>query len=227
MSPSRAAAILLALALALTGAGWATPAAAAPEASTTTLTLSTTQSSYGDDRVKASAQVTTPSGPGDGDVVFTIDDTSIKANLGYSGTASIFLPRDTAVGEHAVSARFVPRFPHSQQTSTSPTVTWVVGRVGAPLQVRVAGRGARIPTSVVVVAAGEYGTLPTGRVVVTVRHLGTRKLTRRERTLDGSGAALARFGILPTGRYRLRVAYAGDGQHLAERHSEKFAVRQR
>lgn len=225
MSRSRAAAALLTLALALAGVGWATPASAAPEASTITLTLSSPQSAYGQ-TVTASAQVVT-TGTADGDVVFTVGATSVKANLGGGGSASIVLPRATPVGEHAVSARFVPRFPDSQQTSTSPTVTWVVSRVRTPLQVRVTGRGARIPTSVVVVAAGEYGTLPTGRVVVTVRHLGNLKLTRRERTLDATGALQARFGILPTGTYRLRVTYAGDGQHLMERHSETFAVRQR
>ena len=92
---------------------------------------------------------------------------------------------------------------------------------------RVTGRGAHTPTAVVLGAVGDFGTRPTGSVSVTVRHLGTGKVTRRERTLDQAGAATARLGILRTGRYRLRVTYAGDAQHLAERHSEKFAVRQR
>ena len=67
------------------------------------------------------------------------------------------------------------------------------------LQVRVTGRGARIPTAVVIGAVGDFGTRPTGPVTVTVRHLGTGKVTRRERTLDPAGAATARLGILRTG----------------------------
>lgn len=223
MSSSRAAAALLALAL--VGAGWATPASAAPQPSTTTLVLSTVQSAYGQ-TVTASARVDTAAGPAEGDVNFTIDGTVVKANLRADGNASAVLPR-ALVGEHPVSATFVPQFPDRQGTSTSPTVTWVVSQVRTRLQVRVMGRGARIPTSVVVTAAGEYGTLPTGIVTVSIRHLGTRKLMSRERTLDATGAVLARFGILRTGTYRLRVSYAGDSQHLDEAHSEKFVVRQR
>ncbi|RYC14665.1 Ig-like domain-containing protein [Nocardioides zhouii] len=222
MVGSRAAGTVALLVLA--GAASAVPAYGAPT-STTTLVLSTVQSAYGQ-TVTASAHVDTPGGPAEGDVTFTIDGSVIKANLRADGSASAVLPR-ALVGEHPVSATFAPQFPDRQASSASPTVTWVVSQVRTRLQVRVTGRGARIPTSVVVTAAGEYGTRPTGPVTVTVRHLGTGTITPRERTLDTTGAALARFGILRTGTYRLRVTYAGDGQHLAERHSEKFAVRQR
>ena len=224
MSPSRAAAALVVLALALTGAGWATPAQAAPPASTTTLVLSSPTSVYGQ-TVTATAQVVLPGGLPEGDVLFILDGASIKANLKGDGSASIVLPR-TLVGEHPISARFV-QFPDRQQGSESATTSWVVTPVRTNLQVRVTGRGAHVPTSVVLGAAGDFGTLPAGTVTVTARRLGTGKVTKRTRTLDGSGAALARFGILRTGTYRLRVAYVGDGQHLAELHSEKFAVRQR
>jgi hypothetical protein len=223
MSRFRAAAAALILALVV--AGWTTPASGAPP-STTTLVLSAAQSGYGQP-VTASARVDAAGGPGDGDVNFTVDGTVVKANLGANGSASIVLPRDTLVGEHAISATFVPRFPDRQESSTSPTATWVVSQVRTRLQVRVTGRGARIPTSVVVAAAGEFGTRPTGTVTVSVRHLGTRRLTRRERTLDGAGTLLARFGILRPGPYRLRVSYGGDTQHLGEAYSQKFAVRQR
>ena len=62
---------------------------------------------------------------------------------------------------------------------------------------------------------------------MTARHLRTGKVTRRERTLDPSGAATVRLGVLRPGTYRLRVAYAGDAQHLASRETGKFTVRQR
>ena len=207
--------------LVLTG-GWVTPAqAAAP--STTTLVLSSPTSAYGQP-VTATVQVTT-AGTADGDVLLDLDGVETKINLNGGGSGTLVLPR-ALVGEHRVSARFVPRLP-GQEPSTSSPQSWVVTQVRTRLQVRVAGRGVRIPTSVVVTAAGEYGTRPTGPVTVTVRHLGTGRTTRRERTLDGAGAAVARFGTLRAGSYRLRVSYAGDGQHVTERVSTRFAVRQR
>ena len=208
----------------LAGTGWAAPAHAVPQ-STTSLVLSSPTSAYGQ-AVTAIAQVVVPGGPAEGVVVFAVDGTSVKANLRGDGTASAVLPR-TLVGAHPVTATFVPQFPDRQLASTSPTVGWVVAPVRTRLQVRVTGRGAHIPTKVVLAAAGEYGTLPEGAVKVTVRHLGTRKRARRERTLDAAGMVVARFGTLRTGRYRLRITYAGDSQHLTERHSERFTVRQR
>ncbi len=226
MARARAARAAVALlAVALVGAGWSTPASAARQSSTTTLALSSAQSAYGQ-TVTATAHVETADGPADGDVYFMVDGTSVKANLSGGGNASFVLPR-ALVGEHAVSASFSPRFRDSQPPSTSPTAAWVVTQVRTRLQVRVTGRGAHVPTAVVVVAAGEYGTRPSGAVTVAVRRLGTAKRTSRERTLDATGAAQSRFGILRTGTYRLRVTYAGDSQHLTERHSEKFTVRQR
>jgi hypothetical protein len=223
---SRLRAASAAALLVLAGTGWATPASAAPQASTTTLVLSPAESVYGQP-VTLSAHVDTDTGLGDGDVVFSIGNASLQANLTGGGSATIVLPRETAVGTYAVSARFVPRLPNSQATSTSAPASLVVSQVRTRLNVRVTGRGAHVPTSVVLGAAGDFGTLPTGAVTVTVRHLGTGKVIRRARSLDGAGAATARFGILRTGTYRLRVTYAGDSQHHAARQAEEFIVRQR
>ena len=209
--------------LVLPGGGWAVPAAAAPPASTTTLVLSSPTSAYGQP-VTASVQVVT-AGTADGDVMLSLDGVETKINLNGGGSGSLVLPR-ALVGEHRVSARFVPRLP-SQEPSTSTTQSWMVTQVRTRLQVRVTGRGVRLPTSVVVGASGEYGTRPSGPVTVTVRHLGTGRTTRRGGTLDGAGAAVARFGTLRAGGYRLRVSYAGDAQHVTERISTRFAVRQR
>ncbi len=221
MVRTRAAGVVVLLVL--TGGGWAAPAQAAPPGSTTTLVLSSPTSAYGQP-VTASVQVVT-NGTADGDVMLSLDGVQTKINLGGGGAGSLVLPR-ALVGEHQVTARFVPRLP-GQEPSTSPPQSWVVTQVRTRLQVRVTGRGVRIPTSVVVTSSGEYGTRPTGPVTVTVRHLGTRRTTRRQRTLDGAGAAVARFGTLRAGRYRLRVSYAGDAEHVAERVSTRFSVRQR
>ena len=198
-------------------------ALAAP--STTTLSLSTAQSAYGQS-VTATAAVATVPGPAQGDVVFSVDGLAFSANLGATGTATVVLP-DALVGQHAVTATFVPQVPASQQGSTSPTQAWVVSQAQTRLQVRVIGKGARIPTSVQVKAAGDYGTGPTGRVKVVVRHIRTGDRTRRVTRLDATALALAGFGRLRKGDYRLVVTYAGDTQHLRERHVERFHVRRR
>ena len=198
-------------------------ALAAP--STTTLSLSTSQSAYGQS-VTATAAVATVPGPAQGDVVFSVDGLAFSANLGATGTATVVLP-DAAVGQHAVSATFVPQLPTSQQASTSPTQAWVVTQVRSRLQVRVIGKGARIPTSVQVKAAGDYGSLPTGRVKVVVTRVGTDDRTRVVRSLGSTAVAVAGLGRLRKGDYRLVVTYAGDTQHLPERHVERFHVRRR
>ncbi|WP_210650711.1 Ig-like domain-containing protein [Nocardioides sp. SYSU D00065] len=214
--------------LVLTSAG---PVAAAPAAaraaapSTTTVTLSTTASAYGQ-TVTASAAVTTVPGPPEGDVVFSVDGLAIKANLGGGGTASVVLP-DATVGQHTVTATFVPQYPTSQQSSTSAPLTWQVAQVRTRLQVRVIGKGARIPTSVQVKADGEYGSRPTGPVEVVVKRAGSRARDSIVGQLDRSAVLRARFGRLPKGRYRAVVAYGGDAQHLPERQVARFVVRKR
>lgn len=210
--------------LALVGTSWAVPVHSAEPPSTTVLVLDHPTSAYGQ-TVRATAQVVIPGGTPDGDVYFVVDGASIKANLSADGSASILLPR-ALVGEHQVVARFV-QFPDRQQGSESAPTSWVVTQARTRVQVRVTGRGAHVPTAVVLGAVGDFGTRPTGSVTVTARHLGTGRVVRRVRTLDAAGAATARLGILRTGAYRLRVSYAGDAQHLAERHSERFTVRQR
>ncbi|MFC7360619.1 Ig-like domain-containing protein [Nocardioides astragali] len=200
------------------------PASATAPPTSTTLVLSTTTSAYGQS-VTATATVSAKPGPPQGDVVFSVDASTVKANLGAGGSATVILP-DVLVGQHAVVATFVPQIPAEQEGSTSPAQTWVVSQARTQLQVRVIGKGARIPTSVQVKAAGDFGTRPTGRVRVVIRHLGTGE-TRRVTQLDASAVALTGLGRLRKGNYRLRVTYVGDSQHLRERRSGTFYVRRR
>lgn len=210
--------------LALAGTGWAAPthAAVAVDPSSTSLLLSITESAYGQS-VTASATVTTAPGPPRGDIVFAVDDLLIKANLGASGTATIVLPRLLA-GQHPVIATFVPQFPAAQQGSTSPTEVLVVSPVRTRLQVRVTGRGVRVPTKVQVTAAGDYGTRPTGRVKVVAREVGTRRSIRVVTRLGATSFAVAGLGKLAAGAYRLRVTYVGDSQHQRRSQVETFRV---
>ena len=188
------------------------PALAFVPPTSTTMSISIPESAYGQ-IVTATASVSATSGVPEGDVVFSVDGVATKANLGASGVATFVLPRAT-VGQHPVVASFVPQFPERQEASASPTQTWSVAQVRTRLQVRVIGRGVRIPTSVRVGAAGEYGTLPTGRVSMAIRRTASGATTGRTRTLSPSAIAVADFGRLRTGRYRLVVTYAGDTQHL-------------
>jgi Bacterial Ig-like domain (group 3) len=204
-------------------AGAAPPATAGAPPTTTTVVLSAAESVYGQS-VTATATVTTMPGPAEGDVLFSVDDTVISANIGASGSATAVLPR-AGVGRHTVTATFVPADPRRQEPSTSPSLGWVVSPVRTRLQVRVIGRGARIPTSVQVKAAGELGSIATGRVRVVVRRAATGGRTREVARLDSAGVALARLGRLAKGRYRLVVTYVGDTEHRREEHVARFRVR--
>lgn len=216
---SLATAAVAVLALAATAA----PADAAAGPSTTTVTLSATSSVYGQS-VTATAQVSTLAGPAEGDVLFAVDGTAVKANLGASGTASVVLPR-SAVGAHEVVATFVPQVAVRQEASSSAPQPWLVTAAPSHLVLRVTGRGARIASAVRVHLDGDYGTVPTGEVSVAVRRAdGGRTRVVRGR-LSASGDAVAGLGRLAGGRYRAVVTYAGDAQHLAGKRVETFSVR--
>lgn len=220
MTRVRTAAALVAVA----GGGWAVPAHAAPS-STTTVVLAKTTSAYGD-TVRATAQVDAGGALVDGDIYFVVDGASYKTNATPSGSQTFVLPSTPAVGTHSVSARFVPRLPSQSPSESAPT-SWVVTKVTTRVQVRVTGRGVRIPTAVVLGALGDFGTVPTGAVTVRVRHRSTGKIFVRKKTLDRAGAVTARLGILRVGRYRVRVTYAGDTQHRSATRSSTFTVGQR
>ncbi len=211
--------------LVVTGVAAAAPASALAGPSSTTVALSTAQSAYGQ-VVTATAAVSAQPGPSQGDVVFSVDGLAVKANLGASGTATVVLPA-ALVGQHAVTATFVPQFPEVQQGSASPTQTWTVAQVRTRLQVRAIGKGARIPTSVQVKAAGEYGSRPTGRVRLVVRRKANGQRIRVVRRLSTTAVVLAQLGKLRKGTYRLETTYVGDSQHLRERRVETFRVRRR
>lgn len=81
----------------------------------TTLTPST-ESVYGQ-TVTASALVSNSSGQPEGDVLFTVDGATVKANVSGAGAASIVLPR-ALVGVHSVAATYVPSDARRQDGST-------------------------------------------------------------------------------------------------------------
>ncbi len=217
ISGSLAAASAAVLALALVPVG---PAAASAPPSSPTLTLSTTESAYGQS-VTASAQVVIDGGAPDGDVYFTVDGRDIKANLLGNGTASVVLS-GLLVGTHAVSATYVPL--REQSGSSSPPAGLVVAPARSYLQVQVAGRRTRVPTTARLRVDGDYGTRPTGRVRVDLRRAGAGRVARVGVRLDSTGAAVARLGRLRAGGYRVEVTYVGDSQHRRTRAVQRFRV---
>ncbi|CUR61675.1 exported hypothetical protein [metagenome] len=203
-------------------AGPVRPASAAVP-STTTVVLSAVQSAYGEP-VTASAAVTTAAGPGEGDVVFSVDGVAFKASLGASGTASVVLPRAVA-GAHAVQATFIPQDP-LHEGSASPVAGWQVVRVRTRLRVDVTGRRLRNPMVVHVRAAGDHGTTPTGSVRIVVRHSG-RRVRVGNGTLEGGtvrGQVPLPKGPSRRGGYHVRVTYRGDADHLPAPRTLRFRI---
>lgn len=224
MSPTRSLSLLAAgvLGMAPTGSGVAHASAAAPT-STTSVSLTPAPSVYGQP-VTATAQVLSSAGQPQGDVVFSVDNLNIKANLAAGGTATVVLPR-LPVGTHPVVATFVPQFPEQQAASASPAAEWVVQQVRTRVQVQVTGRRTTGPTTVRAQVDGEYGTRPSGRVRVVLRRTGTRRATRVVVPVGATGLAVAAFGRLRRGAYRAVVTYTGDPEHLRQRRVERFRVR--
>ena len=94
--------------------------------STTALTLNNTTIQQGTDVSTATANVTVNGGSVAGSVVFAIDGTDRPAVAVSGGKATLSLPNDLSVGNHAVTARFVPTDAVLYETSTSPAQTLTV-----------------------------------------------------------------------------------------------------
>ncbi|KQV67594.1 hypothetical protein ASC64_10155 [Nocardioides sp. Root122] len=211
-------------ALALAAAACPGRPASAAVPSTTTVALSAVQSAYGQP-VTASAAVTTAAGPGEGDVVFSVDGVAFKAGLGADGTASIVLPRAGA-GAHAVQATYLPRDPLLQDGSTSSSAGWQVAQVRTRLQVDVTGRRLRAPMVVHVRAAGEYGTTASGDVRIVVRRWGRKVRVAGGALESGALTSPVRLATGPSrrGGYRVAVTYRGDAQHLPATRTVHFRI---
>ena len=190
--------------------------------STTTLTLDRTASEHGQD-VTATALVTTPAGPPDGAVAFSVDGLATAARVDQGGVATLLLP-DLHAGTHRVTATFVPRDATTYDGSTTAPQVLSVARARTRARIPVTGRTTRVVTRVGVRVKGVFDTVPTGKVRITVKRIGRRGTEARVRTLD-AGAATAGLGRLAKGRYRVTVAYRGDADHLALTKTKKFRVR--
>lgn len=194
--------------------------AAAP--STTVLALSPPAPAYGR-TVRATATVTSPAGPAQGDVVFSVDGARFPANLTGGGQASILLPR-LGAGPHDVVAAYVPQFPDRQDASSSAPTTLVVAPVRTSLDVRVSGARPRAVARVHLGASGDFGTVPTGEVRLRLFRGAPPPRVARTLVLDAAGRSVVRLGRLRPGRYRLVVHYRGDTQHQRASQTLRFGV---
>ena len=190
--------------------------------STTTLTLSKSASRYGED-VTATAKVVTSSGAPDGDVAFSVDGVATKAKVDKDGVATLVLP-DAPVGNHSVTASFVPKDTAHYDGSTSAPQAWAIEKARTKMRVPVTGKRRDVVTKVGVKAAGAFGTVPTGKVKIKLKRIGKVGRWVKVRKLR-DGEAKAGFGKLKVGRYRVVVKYRGDDNHLDKRKVKTFRVR--
>ncbi|MGN0066013.1 MAG: beta strand repeat-containing protein [Nocardioides sp.] len=94
--------------------------------STTSLVLSSASIQQGADTSTATATVAVDAGTVAGTVVFAVDGVDRPAVTVASGKATLALPRDLSVGDHAVTARFVPANTTLYEPSTSAASTLAV-----------------------------------------------------------------------------------------------------
>jgi len=138
-------------------------------------------------------------------------------------------------GAHQVGAVFVPADPvfygggpHAHPpggTNYENPVYVGVGFVTTEPRVRVKGKDADRRTKVRVRVAPEFDSTATGKVKVNLRRLGAKKRWSATRTLGSNARAVAGFGKLPRGRYKVVVKYRGDDNHLGSRTVRTFRVR--
>jgi hypothetical protein len=169
----------------------------------------------------------------------TLDGVTRRVPVGADGEAVLTMPGPSErAGYHALGAAFVPADPRFYGggagvhppggTNYRNPVSIPVTFARATPQVRVTGRRANRTTRVHVRVVPEFASTPSGTVRVNLRRLGTKKhwsKTISVDVVDGRSKALAGFGKLPRGRYRLIVKYRGDADHLGSRAFETFRVR--
>ncbi len=186
------------------------PTATPPSASTTTASASPRVSAYGSG-ASVSATVTGASAAPTGVVEVRLRDAVIATGEltvdGLTGTATVPLPRDLAVGSHKLTVAY----PGSGGVSASSAT---VGHVVLPALTRLsvataswsAPRGAT-PALTVTAAGVDGAPAPTGAVWVLVNG----RVVATPALVDGAATV-----ILPavTGRAIVTVSYSGDGGYL-------------
>lgn len=171
--------------------------------------------------------------PAAGWVDFRLGGVIQRVALDAEGTARTSLagPADRTATNPVVSdsnfvyVSYVPADPRSYQASDAyPRLVPVTFAPTKP-RVRVKGKDADRATRVQVRVEPAFDSSPTGKVRINLFRRGSRKHWTTSRTVDRSSRAVAGFGKLRPGRYKVVVKYRGDDNHLGSRTVRKVRVR--
>lgn len=234
--PRRLLAVGVAAAVTGTGAFVSLPAATAAGAaahsvstaqrvavpSTTTLVADPRTSEYGE-QVEATATVTSPGAAPAGSVTFLLDGSATTVDTDPQGVATLLLD-DTRVGDHTISATFVPTDPTQVAGSASGPQDLTV--VKAPTRTRISvprtTPGER--TRATVRVRGAHRTVPTGRVKVVLREVGQPGTVELRYGALLEGRRGFYLGRLSAGRYRVKAIYRGNVSHRRSADTVRFRV---
>ncbi len=190
---------------------------------TTAITLSETTAEYGEG---VAVRTTVTPGAGTAAGAVTVTAGGLDSKVGVSGNVPAVNLRDLGVGSYSVEATFAPTdTTYFRGSSTTAPSTLTVVKTRSRMAVTLRGKTPRRPTRARVDLSGVHGTSPTGRVKFVVRSVRgpfTKKF--RAKLLDG-GDAVGQLGRLATGRYRMKIVYRGDNEHLRAVNTRTFRVR--
>lgn len=181
--------------------GAATDAFAGELATTTGLALSTSRSEYA---AGVTATVTLAGAATAGRIEVLDGSTVIATGTAAGGSATIAVPT-LAVGEHALTARFVgaPLAAGSASPAAGLTVVKATSTTAARASASKVRRGKKVTLTATVAAAGHA---PSG----TVRFLSGSKVLGRATVVGGKASVKVRFGT--KGVKKVRAVYLGSGQ---------------
>lgn len=189
---------------------------------TTTVSLSETIAEYGES-VAVRPTVTPASGTAAGTV--TVSAGGVDSKVATNGSTPAVNLRDLPVGDYRIATSFVPTDTvYFRGSSAAPAALKVV-KTRSRMAVNLRGKTPRRATRARVDVSGVHGTSPTGRTKFVLRSVfapTTKKF--RGKALSG-GDAVAHFGRLAPGRYRLKVVYRGDSDHQRVVNERVFTVR--
>lgn len=124
-----------------------------------------------------------------------------------------------------ITAAYVPADSrYFRATASYPALVPVTFATTEP-RVRITGTDADRRTRVKVRVEPAFESSPSGTVRVNLRRLGSRGHWSKTKAIGSRSRAVAGFGKLPRGRYKVVVKYRGDDNHLGSRTVRTFRVR--
>lgn len=191
-------------------------------ASTTTLSVAPATGEYGVVRT-ATATVAKTGGTPSGTVVFKVGAAEATATLA-NGTATFALPKTLAVGTHSVTATYSGDATTNASTSAaaSVTVAKAASKVAAG-KAKVKGKTKKVAKKVTLSLTVDTadGVSPAGKVTVALKGKTTKKVTA---SVDADGKAKVTFKKVKRGKYKAKLAYAGNATVAASTATAKLKI---